>query len=152
MVSQGNTSRRAPDGFLEARAAGGWPFYLQISPAVAAGHPREVVKPPRPSSGETVPIGQSMFSIEGYSCELLAVRLTAAGEWVPWKKRDGWETRPSINTTTSYGVTIPCATGKETDRAGSHSGNEKKKKKRFKRRRFQNLALVDVVRISFPRD
>ena len=62
------------------------------------------------------------------------------------------ETRPSINTTTSYGVTIPCATGKETDRAGSHSGNEKKKKKRFKRRRFQNLALVDVVRISFPRD
>ena len=131
MVSQGNISRRAPDGFLEARAVGGWPFYLQISPAVAAGHPREGVKPPRPSSGETVPIGQSMFSIEGYSCELLAARLTAAGEWVPWKKRDGWETRPSINTTTSYGVTIPCATGKETDRAGSHSGNEKKKK-RFK--------------------
>ena len=28
----------------------------------------------------------------------------------------------------------------------------RKKKKRFKRRRFQNLALVDVVRISFPRD
>ena len=28
----------------------------------------------------------------------------------------------------------------------------RKKKKRFKRRRFQNLALVDVIRISFPRD
>lgn len=132
------------------QGVGVWPFYLQISPAMAAGHPREGVKPPRPS-GETVPTGQRMFSGEGYSCELLAARLTAAGEWVPWKKRYGWETRPSINTTTSYGVTIPCATGKETDRPGLHSGNERKKK-RFKRRRFQNLALVDVIRVSFPRD
>lgn len=107
----------------------GWPFYLQICPAMAAGHPREGVKP-RPSSGETVPTGQRMFSREGYSCELLAARLTAAGGWVPWKKGYGLETRPSINTTTSYGVTIPCATGKETDRAGLHSRNEKKKKKK----------------------
>ena len=29
---------------------------------------------------------------------------------------------------------------------------EMRKKKKIQRRRFQNLALVDVVRISFPRD
>lgn len=43
------------------------------------------VKPPALLQVRQFPLAR-MFSGEGYSCELLAARLTAAGEWVPWKR------------------------------------------------------------------